>query len=333
MDDLDPLLSHQVQVVNALSIKFEKVTVITSRVGTFEKRPNVRVINTCWNSRKRFLSLLRFFMIFISFLRMNRNVIIFSHMTEVQSAIICPITRLLKIKHFLWYAHTHKSKYLAWCNLWVTCIITSTPGSCPIKSKKVKYIGQAVDDSVFIFRNLLDLRLENWVHIGRFDNSKNIQSIIKVFSYFQKNNHKMTFTQIGSPSTKIANKYADSIKKSYAHMIESRAVKIELSVPRENLPTILAGYDVFAHSYIGSLDKTLIEATLVGLPVITINSEYVSIFGPWGELENMNLTSEYEALLKIPDIELKEILINRRKLCVMEHSLKNWVNKLSETLI
>ena len=70
-------------------------------------------------------------------------------MTSIQSTFISPLTRVLRIRHYLWYAHTSNNIYLQISRALTNGIITSTPGSCPIKGRKVYPIGQAVDSKVF----------------------------------------------------------------------------------------------------------------------------------------------------------------------------------------
>ena len=70
-------------------------------------------------------------------------------------------------------------------------------------------------------------------------------------------------------------------KSDYLHKLSELAslhsfIHISPPVARKNLPDLLNGNDVFIHAFQGSLDKTLIEATLAGLPVITINNEYLN---------------------------------------------------------
>ncbi len=64
----------------------------------------------------------------------------------------------------------------------------------------------------------------------------------------------------------------------------------------------LQTYDCFIHSFQGSLDKTIVEATFLGLPVITINNEYRNIFGSWNLTNkgmNNSLKDEAQLLLNL----------------------------------
>ena len=106
------------------------------------------------------------------------------------------------------------------------------------------------------------------------------------------------------------------------------------SVPRSETPKILDGNDIFIHGYQGSLDKTLIEATLVGLPIVTINLEYQAEFGAWGsEDESRNSLSKQIKYLKSLTLErLVSELKTRRDIAVEKHSLEKWIEKLIAVL-
>ena len=178
MDENDPILSQQTQVVSRLLEHYSEVTVITGRVGKYQKHPNLKVINSKWVAGKNIKNALRFLRKAIPVFIKNRPEVIFSHMTEVQSFLVSLISYVLKIKHFLWYAHTTKSFFLNWNYFLLNGIITSTPGSCPIDGSKIHAIGQAVDAAQFPLRNLSDIKLSKLVHIGRFDKSKDASLMI-----------------------------------------------------------------------------------------------------------------------------------------------------------
>ena len=102
------------------------------------------------------------------------------------------------------------------------------------------------------------------------------------------------------------------------------------SIPRSKVPKILNDNDVFIHAYLGSLDKTLIEATFIGLPVITLNVEYQREFGAWNELENVQVTlgDQVQYLKSLPQNELALKLKSRKEIAFERHSLEKWVEKL-----
>jgi len=332
MDENDPLLSHQIQAVNRLAAHFDKVTVITGRIGKYEEKLNVRIISTHWSPGKKILSALTFLAISIPHIIFGNYSVLFSHMTEVQSSLVAPLTRTRRLRHFLWYAHTTPSKYLRWSHFWVNGIITSTPGSCPIKSKKIFPIGQAVDPNAFPFASRTDYAFNRAIHIGRFDPSKKIDQIVNVGKKILAKNLSFKLTLIGSPSTARAKIESERLLSQFHEEIGKGWLVFLPSVRRSEVPALLASQDFFIHAYEGSLDKTLIEATLSGLPVITLNPEYQSEFGNWGSEIPPILYSEYLGLSSKSDSDLRAILNWRMNKSKSDHSIDSWITNLVEVL-
>lgn len=327
MDQFHPLLAHQFQAVYRLAERFDHVTVITGvQRGAFPAS-NVTIVNAEWIAGRRISSSVRFLRLALKTIRSRRPSVVFSHMTEVQSLLLSPFTRSLGIKHYLWYAHAHRSVYLRICEFMLDGIVSSTQGSCPVKRSEKFLIGQAIDTQDFNFRSKDDLELDNLVHIGRFDPSKDISRILQTVESLRVQFPELHFTQIGNPTTKKAKVYATSLKFAYSN----RFLFLE-SVSRSEIPKVLTDYDCFIHAYIGSLDKSLVEATMLGLPVITLNKEYQKIFGTWSGRLDVSLYDEYAALRSLALNDLRQKLIIRRRIAEKDHSLDNWVDKLANIL-
>ena len=112
-------------------------------------------------------------------------------------------------------------------------------------------------------------------------------------------------------------------------------LKFTPHIPRSLLPEILQTYDCFIHSFQGSLDKTIVEATFSGLPVITINNEYRKTFGSWN-LINTGMTNslkeEAQLLLKL-DGDARQSEVDRRyEVAVEQHELTGWIDRLVSIL-
>jgi glycosyltransferase involved in cell wall biosynthesis len=253
-------------------------------------------------------------------------------MTEVQSAIISPLTRLFAIDHHLWYAHKSFSPYLRWNQFWVKSILTSTAGSCPISNKKVFPIGQAIDIHTFPFLQKSRRELFRGIHLGRFDSSKKIEEIINSIQHLRNCGYPVSITQIGSPSSIKFQDYENKIRTKYQQAINENWLTISQSIPRANINSALANFDFFIHAFQGSLDKTLIEATLSGIPVVSLNSEYLIDFGSWAGKPEINLVDEYLALVALTEDQLSNELKRRHELAVSKHSLEQWTTKLISIL-
>jgi len=335
MDEKHQVFSHQIDLVNKLANQFDSVTVLTGHVGVCRVSENVQVINFNWVAGKRASSLLRFLRIFLKTVIKNRYSVLFSHMTSTHSAFVSPITKLLRLKHYLWYAHASNGVYLRVSKLLTNGIITSTPGSCPLVGEKIYPIGQSIDKDKFEKQQQAHYPIKNLIHTGRLDPSKNIDLIIEGVDLLRKRYPELTLEIVGSPSSELYKQYSkDLISKFSSHPFNSW-IKFTPYIPREELPKLLRGKDGFIHSFQGSLDKTLVEATFSGLPVVTINREYLNIFGSWGSGHNYNdltLESEALALFKMSEDDLKREIDKRYALAVSQHEVTGWVDRLVKIL-
>jgi glycosyltransferase involved in cell wall biosynthesis len=245
-----------------------------------------------------------------------------------------PFLKLKNKKHILWYAHTSKPLSLVFAYKFVDSLITSTQGSCPLSGSKVKFIGQSIDTNTFQFVEKERKDLRKFVHLGRFDRSKKIDLIISNFSKFLDFKKDLSLTIIGTPSKKTSMEYKDKLFEKYSSLIISRSLVFLPAVNRRSLPSVLSNYDLFLHAYQGSLDKVILEATLVGLPVITLNQEYLAIFGTWSKVQPKKVTLELEinSILKLSMSEIGIVLKKRHEIASTDHSLNQWITKVEGIL-
>jgi glycosyltransferase involved in cell wall biosynthesis len=334
MDPTDPIFSHQLDAVTELSSHFKKIFVLTSRSADGLPLPhNVKVLSSRWRPGQPLRGAFRFTLnLLFVLIRYSPNVT-FSHMTEVQSTIAAPLLRLLRIPHYLWYAHVSPSKYIKWSHFWCTGVITSTEGSCPIKSKKVHAIGQAINPKDFQFTSRQGFG-KKFIHIGRLDPSKNLDKIIDLLFCDENAGHKFRLLQIGSPSSPKFNVFKEEIFHKYHKLLDSGSLNIISSISRKDIPKQLSESDVFIHAFQGSLDKTLVEATMTGLPVVTINREYRIIFGSWASDPEASLQQELEGYLSLMegDYDMESELHRRHMVALTSHSQDHWVCALAEIL-
>ena len=332
MDITHPVLSHQIDVVEKLAPNFRKVIVLTANPGDYKSHANISIHSTSWVSGNPIRNLLSLYCGFFRVINSESVDVVFSHMTDVQSALLSPLTRIFRIKHYLWYAHKHKSRYLAFANFFVDGIITSTAGSCPIGGPKTFPVGQGVDSSVFQFKvHDLPKRI-NFLHVGRFDSSKRIEKIIEFGVELKVLDIDFTLTLIGSPSNEKAQVYSKYILDKFGGKSDMEWLTFLPGVRRGELPGLMHLYDVFVHAYEGSLDKTLIEATLCGLPVVTTNLEYLQIFGSWGQGIGPTLKNEFLSLASKGSSDVRLEQIRRRQICSNHHSVESWIKQVNSIL-
>ena len=335
MDEKSQVFSHQIELINLLSAKFDQITVLTAQVGVCNTEKNVKVVSFDWVEGKRVSSLLRFLKIFVQTIRSEKFTVLFSHMTSVQSAFISPITRILRLRHYLWFAHTSNGIFLKVSRLFSDGIITSTPGSCPLKGSKVYPIGQSINSQKFRKKKSITQPIKNLVHIGRFDPSKNIKEIVYEVKKLRSNFSELKLEIIGSSSSDRFKDYELNVKEEFNSEVQLGWLKFTPHVPRSSLPEILQTHDCFIHSFQGSLDKSIVEATFSGLPVVTINNEYRKIFGSWSLTDrgvDNSLKDEAQLLLKLDGDKRQSEVDRRYEVAVEQHELAGWIDRLVSIL-
>ncbi len=332
MDSQDPLLSHQLEAVKSLASNFNMVTVVTGRVGIFEMPENVQVINSDWVPAQKLRNIVRLLAKSIPIIFRGDFRTVFFHMTDLQCAIVSPLLWIRRRHQYLWYAHTRNSIYLRWSSIWVNSVITSTLGSCPLKNSKVIAIGQAIDVTKFTPIKLTSLNLDKLIHIGRFDKSKNIEKLVESADNLRAEFKDITLTIVGSPANQDSKVWAQNLIGEFSEKILQGWLNLSPSIPREQFPARMAQNGCFFHAYVGSLDKTLVESTMLQVPVVSINPEYVNVFGRWGSGVELSLENEYRALRKLDFQELEQELLRRYLIAEKNHSLQNWVDQLSQLL-
>ena len=332
MDLEHPLLAHQHAAVEKLAENFVEITVISGAIGRTQLPENVTLLNSNWVQSKRIPSAIRFMRLALPLIYSRKFSIVFSHMVDVQAALISPFTKIARLRHIFWYAHTHPSLYLKFAHLFVDKVVTSTAGSCPITGPKVEAIGQAIDISIFKPSGVRSYDSFNrLIHIGRFDKSKNIDQLIAAAEQLRKINPILTLTIVGNPSNNASKLWANSVvDKSSAN---SDWLTFLPSIRRDDFPKVVSSFDIFFHAYIGSLDKVLVESTLIEIPVVSINPEYLTEFGSWGSHKDATLESEYCALISRSSADIRGEIETRHRLAEAHHSESHWISELTRILV
>jgi len=335
MDEEDQLLSHQAEIVNLIAQEFDHISVLTGRIGKVTIPSNVTLKSYNWVRGKKISNIFHLIKSYILIKKSNDITIVFSHMTFMQSLVILPLTKLQRVKHYLWYAHKSKNIYLQFSVKLFDGLITSTRDSCPVKNGNVYPIGQTINSDKFTPKNLFDYPIRKLVHIGRFDPIKNILEIIKVVEKSRVHFPDLTLDIIGSASSVSSTKYEQEVKSQFAHSATQGWLKFFPGVSREEVPQILEKSHAFIHSCNAALDKVILEANLSNVPVITSNEEFIKSFGSWAENNNVkriDLLDELNAALNTPKSELEIIVNQRYQETLANHELKGWTKRLLKVI-
>lgn len=342
-DPEDMVFSHQYRAILELTKHFDKVTVIANTVDkNIISSEKLKVWNLRWDKYPFPINALRLYFFFITTLFSINNLsstVVFSFMTESHAALIGPITKVLGIRHILWYAHTSLPLRLHLARMMVDRVVTSTKASVSFTDKKTVYIGQMVEEGMFLTKEERNYSLStNWIHIGRIDPSKNIDFIIQSFLKYQCTQPQSRLTLIGK-STIGFQDYENSLKVKYARQIAKRQIIFAGKKTQKEISLNLSISHLFVHAFTGSLDKTLIEAAFSAIPIVTCNTGFLSEFGSFyadwrhcGEFEVL-FECELDSWLNSTSLERESLAQSRRRLAKERHSFNHWISNLLEQLL
>ncbi len=319
MDSNHPSLSHQSEVVSQLASRFTRVTVITSEPPKSIQSSNVFVRVLKWEPGSHVSNALRLVLEFAKILKADRPTQIFTHMLPIHAAIISPFSRVLRIRHTLWYAHAAKPLSLRVATFLTNQVVSSTRGSYRIKSKKVVFIGQGIDSSDFKFSLRDFTEIKNILHVGRMDSSKGIPSIVEAVNNSRREFPLIRLSLVGNKSEDL-------------ELAAPEWLSIKGAVPRSDLPKIYSESEVFIHAFRGSLDKVLIEAVLTGLPVVTQNQEYLDHFFVIGS-PSSDISTQLKNLLKSESNEIEALVAKNLEIAKANHEITAWINRLDAVIL
>jgi glycosyltransferase involved in cell wall biosynthesis len=330
LDDSQPIFATSANWISELCKKHDRVTVITGHLGKYEKPRNADVYSINWIESQNFRNIVKTLIIGLKVIRRKRFSVAFTHMALVQALILSPLLKLHKIRHVVWYAHASNPISLRITKKFASEFVTSTTGSFPLRSAKVKTIGQGIDPSKFTKKSL-SYPIKNLIHVGRFEKSKNIDLIIETVASAREQGFPLTFTQVGNASTKSVGEYEFQCKEKFSGFVEEGWLHFEPTLSHEKIPEVLSKADLFIHAFQGSLDKTTVEAVLIGLPLISINDEVNNFFA--GKAVDASLANRLLTILSFDEVSLRAYADNQMALAIKNGTLNSLINKLDQILI
>ena len=333
------VFSHQLNTAVALAENFENVTVFTPQSALDTIPKNMTIIEVPWRKSSPAFNGIMIILKIWPFLLLHRKAILFTHMVDVHAALISPLAKLLGMKHYFWYAHATNSFFLTWSSIFVTGIISSTPGSCNLvfNRGKISYLNQGIDETIFPFANRTPRTFNSMIYYGRLDESKNIHLLPLVVTKLKDIGINLHLDIYGKELSHKSFKYIEDLKNSISDQINLNDVNFSQPLQRERIAEVITRYDLFINLFSGSLDKALIEATFMGIPVVTWNVEYCYEFGTWSKgcvRQSLDfIIGEVLAIMEMSEDELTVEIKRRLDLALSKHSFQGWINRVTNVLL
>lgn len=316
-----------------LSRHVEHLTLIASSIGEVNLPSNVTVMSLGKESGRGKLARMWKFLELFSYHYARSDAVLFHQIPEFVLA-SAPFLLSLKRKSFLWYAHGSVNQKLKWAERLVDFVLTSSDGGFRLPSKKVLYLGQAIDETLFQpaarpFDPGKPLRL---ITVGRIAPIKDYETLLrgcKVLKGMLKS--AFTLSIVGGPILARDHDYLAMLKKLTLELGLEDVIHFRGAQPFSVIPALLQESDIFLNlSRTGSLDKAVLEAMACGLTTITANEAYRSFLPQHYFLDRVS--AEFVAArvkLLASEIRPNQAL---REIVLAQHSLSKTIAKIASLL-
>lgn len=342
----DPVLGFTTDWLNALAARCEKVDVITMQAGRLAVAENVQVYSV--GKEKGYSELrraLEFYRILFGLLCHHHYDACFAHMIQLFAVMGAPLLKVWRVPVTLWYTHKATSPSLRLAEKLVNHIVTASPESFRLPSRKVQVIGHGIDTQRFTpvsdQRSAVSHQPFKIVSVGRIGPVKRLETIIAAVNtlvHEQGLNHTGLRIVGGVYPQDVA--YGERLRQMVKDYQLEDIVEFVGPISHEETVREYQNADVMVNmSATGSIDKAVLEAMACGLPVVTANEAFQAMFAPWRDSllvppESPEMLSERLVRLASLPLEERRVLgAALREIVVKHHSLEGLVDQLIPILV
>jgi len=323
VDDKDAILGFFVAWLKEFAKNVDQVTVITLFKGDYQLPSNVEIYSLGKEKGKGRISRLLKFRKLIKQLLPESDAVL-AHM--------CP-EYVIALKHenikakkplFLWYTHKSVSKYLIKAEKLVEKIFTASKESCRIESNKIVITGHGIDFEHFRPKEKSAKDYFEIATVGRIAPVKNLETLIEAVSQLPfEVKEKIKVKIIGEPLLEVDEKYENDLRSMIDEQGLHKVVKFTGPVVYNDLPKVLSQADLFVNlSKTGSIDKAVLEAMAMNIPVLTSNEAFKDLLPPENFCADNQLAKKIIGFYyRLPKADLRTIIEN-------QHNLKSLINRI-----
>lgn len=333
VDKEDSILGFFHSWIEKLAENFDSIVVICLKKGTYNLPHNVNVYSLGKEEGKtRLTYVYRFFRYIISLRKEYDSV--FIHMNQVYILLGACIWKLLDKRIYLWYAHKSSTFSLKIAIHFVTRIFTPNKTSFRIENRKVQIMGHGIDTDYF--SPCVCGSTENKfkiITIGRVSAVKGYMVMVDALSRITDS--RVVLEIVGDPVTQKDVIYFKKLKQRIKALDLEHRIIFTGSLPNNQIVDVLRCARVFINmSNTGSMDKAILEAMAVGIPVITSNEAFIEILSPYGLMCKRESAEDLaQKILQLKSLSrdiYKDGLL--RNVVVTHHNINTLIYKMSNII-
>ncbi len=248
---------------------------------------------------------------------------VFVHMNQIYVILGAALWRLLGKRIGLWYMHGTVSFTLRVAEKLAHVIFSGSSESFRLASDKLIVTGHGIDTD--LFKPVTVAKDIDLVTVGRITPSKNIELLISALAVIRTTTD-VTLTIVGKPSSAVEHTYQRELVTLATSLGVAESIVWHGSEPQNSLPGLLSRSRVFVHAATnGSLDKAVLEAMAVGLPVVSTAEGLASL--PLGNNLVTSVNDFSEAVKKVIESDVFLGLENAQYVA-QNHSINSLIPNL-----
>ena len=279
VDSKDTNLGFFVRWIQEFAKHVSSIEVICLQKGEYVLPENVHIHSLGKETRQERTSVyvLRFFSL-IWKLR-GRYDAVFVHMNPEYVVLGGLFWKLSRKPVLLWYTHKAVSVWLRIASLWASKILTASPESLRLKTKKAKVMGHGIDTERVLPPRTPSEGSLRLMTSGRISPIKHLEVLVEAFSILKRKGLPVTFKIFGAPISSTDLAYRQSLE----HLLGKEGIVSEEvlvgAAPHAQMPEHRTHADYFLHaSETGSFDKAVLDAIISGLLPISSSEAYKELF-------------------------------------------------------
>lgn len=335
IDEQEWMRGFTVTWVRRLAARVEKLDVITLELGEAELPANVRVQSM---GKERSYGRLRILLeLYRLVWRTARDVdVIFCHMTPTYTALLAPLTWLLKKPQILWFVHRQVTLKLRIAHLASAAIATASPESYNIAGSKVHILGHGIDTTHFTPAMDNTRHAGHVLSVGRLSTIKNYEQLLQAVALLvQDPAFKNAKVQIAGGQTQEEPDYQAYLLQQVQELALDKRVDFLGTITPQAMPEVYRKAVASVNlAPTGGLDKAVIESMATATPVIFHNRTFLPLVGKdadllWcKDLAPETIAARLAAVLALDAPAYQALGQRLREAVVREHDLEGLADRL-----
>lgn len=314
--------------------RIQHVEVICLERGAYDLPPNVHV--TSMGKERGAGRLREFFTAQRAIARaIRRTDVVFAHMIPRYALIATPWAKAFRVPMVLWYTHQHVSLELRLAHALVNRVVTASPESFTLPSRKVTVIGHGIDLSRF--HPAEQPPTERLVlAVGRLSPIKHYEALIAAAARLalRPGFEDVCFAIVGGTTPQYPD-YDDRLQALIADLHLAGRVQLLGPIPYEEMPALYrrAAFTVNLCPT-GGVDKVVLESLSSGVPTLVHNKAFLPLLGEEAErlfcpsLDPEDIAERLAALLALPEAERAALGVRLAARVRNEYSLEGLMERL-----